>query len=203
MQKNQTPSPQGTSCTAFDHTHRLATGTYRSVAIAVKEHLRTAADASVLIFDDSSGRQIDFDLRGTDEEIAARIGKQFPADTAATTRAVGRPKLGVVSREVTLLPQQWEWLAEQSGGASATLRRLVEEARRAAPTPQARLRKIHERTYNFMSAMAGNLPNFEEASRALFSNDRAAFKKLLDGWPADVVAYLDRLSTDAVIQDVV
>jgi uncharacterized protein len=163
----------------------------------VKERLRQNPHASVLIFDDGSGKQIDFDLRGTDQEIADRIGRQFPGNGPAGSRSVGRPKLGVVSREVTLLPQQWEWLGQQPGGASATLRRLVEDARRVPPTPQAILRTIQERTYTFMSAMAGNLPDFEEASRALFANDTTAFEKHVARWPADIVAHIRRLWTNA------
>ncbi len=185
------------SCTAFDHARRVASGSYVDVAIAVKEHLRQRPDASVLIFDDGSGGQVDFDLRGTDRDIAERLRKRFPAGGGSAARSVGRPKLGVVSREVTLLPSQWEWLAAQSGGASATLRRLVEEARRAGPSAKARQRAAQDRTYNFMSAMAGNLPNFEEASRALFAGDLTALERLIAGWPADIRSHIARLGSGA------
>jgi hypothetical protein len=188
----QTTSPSK-CCTAFDHARRLASGSYVQVAIAVKEHVRGKTDASVLVFDDNSGKQIDFDLRGTDQEIAERIRKQFPARSEPAIRSVGRPRLGVVSREVTLMPRHWEWLAEQPGGASVTLRRLVEGALRAGPSEKARLRKVHERTYRFMSAMAGNLPNFEEAARALFANNIPGLKKLIVGWPADIRSHIVHL----------
>lgn len=181
------------SCTAFDAVWLLARGPYAAVAVAVKERLAQSPHASVLIFDDGTGKQIDFDLRGTDQEIADRIARQFSGTNAVEARPVGRPKLGVVSREITLLPKQWEWLGEQPGGASATLRRLVEEARRGAPTPQALMRKMHERTYTFMSAMAGDLPHFEDASRALFANDTTSFRESVAGWPADIVAHIERL----------
>lgn len=181
------------SCTAFDAVSLLARGPYATVAVAVKERLAQSPHASVLIFDDGSGKQIDFDLRGTDQEIADRIARQFSGTKAVEARPVGRPRLGVVSREITLLPKQWEWLGEQPGGASATLRRLVEEARRGAPTPQALMRKMHERTYTFMSAMAGDLPHFEDASRALFANDTTSFGESVAGWPADIVAHIERL----------
>jgi hypothetical protein len=180
------------TCTAFDHHRQIASGSYAEVAFAVKERLWGAPDAAVLIFDDATGNQIDFDLRGTAQEVAERLGRQFPS--VAEVRAVGRPKLGVVSREVTLLPTHWEWLGQQTGGASAALRRLVEDARRAAPSEKARLRKIHERAYKFMSAMAGNLPRFEEASRALFANDMAGMRTLISDWPGDVRGHIEKLS---------
>jgi hypothetical protein len=147
----------------------------------------------VLAFDDATGTQIDFDLRGTDADIAARLEKRFPDARADAPRTPGRPKLGVVAREVTLLPRHWEWLAAQPGGASVTLRKLVEEARRSGPTSAAKLRGLHERAYRFMSAMAGNFPGFEEASRALFGNDMPRFTELIAGWPKDVREHLVRL----------
>ena len=191
-----TPTP-GRSCTAFDHHRRVASGSYVAVAIAVRELLRTSAEASVLIFDDRSGEQIDFDCRGSDHEIAECIGAQFP-DAAQNTRPVGRPRLGVVSREVTLLPRHWQWLAEQPGGASVTLRRLVEEARRAGPSAAAEQRRRHERSYRFMSAIAGNLDNFEEAARALFANNLPALRALIAGWPPDIRGHILELATASV-----
>lgn len=171
----------------------MASGSYVQVAIALKEHLRNKADTSVLIFDDDSGKQIDFDLRGTDQEIEERIRKQFSLGNEGAPRPVGRPRLGVVSREVTLMPHHWEWLAEQPGGASVVLRRLVEEARRSGPGEKALRRKVQERTYHFMSAMAGNLTNFEEASRALFADNDRALRKLIAGWPSDIRKHVVRL----------
>jgi len=173
------------TCTAFAGVRRVASGSYAAVAIAVKDLLRTSGGASVLIFDDYSGEQIDFDCRGSERDIAERIRAQFPA-APPDTRPVGRPRLGVVSREVTLLPRHWQWLAEQPGGASVTLRRLVEEARRAGPSTATRQRQVHERTYRFMSAIAGNRENFEEAARALFANNMSALAALIAGWPADI-----------------
>jgi uncharacterized protein len=180
------------ACTAFDRDSRIAFGSYVRVALAVKEHAAANPGASVLIFDNATGEQIDFDLRGSDEDISARIVTRFqPAQE--DRRAPGRPKMGVVAREITLLPRHWEWLAEQPGGASVELRKLVEEARRAPPTEKARLQKLHQRTYRFMSAIAGNLPNFEEASRSLFANDRARLGELIADWPADIRDHIVRL----------
>ncbi len=179
-------------CTAFDGNRRLASGSYADVAIAVKQRVRSQPDAAILIFDDQSGREVDFDLRGSDRDIAERVARQFAA-AVEPARGAGRPKLGVVSREVTLLPRHWEWLAAQPGGASATLRRLVETASRASGDDRAVLRQLQERTYRFMSAMAGNLPGFEEASRALFAGKIADMEAHMAPWPDDVRAHVLRL----------
>src|SRR5262245_19563259 len=134
------------SCTAFDRDRRIASGPYVVVALALKAYAHRHPSAPVLIFDDATGKQIDCDLRGSDEEIAARLKTHPSASAPDTHRAPGRPKLGVVAREVTLLPRHWEWLAEQPGGASATLRRLGEEGGRG-PTGKARLRSLNERAH--------------------------------------------------------
>ena len=183
-------------CTAFDHTRQLASGSYLDVALAVRGHLRRHADACVLVFDDTTGRPTDFDLRGSKEDVIARLVRRFPRVLGNGRRTAGRPKIGVVAREVTLFPRHWEWLAEQPGGASAALRRLVEDARRAGLTDKMKLRKLHERTYYFMSAMAGNYPNFEEASRALFANNMSRLKELIADWPADIGSHIMRLSAE-------
>ena len=182
------------SCTAFDHTRRLASGSYLHVALAVRGHVGTHTNASVLIFDDATGRPIDFDLRGSEEDVSARLLRRFPRMQGDRRQSPGRPKIGVVPREVTLLPRHWEWLGEQPGGASAALRRLVEDARRAGLTDKMKLRKLHERTYHFMSAMAGNYPNFEEASRALFADNMPRLKEQIADWPPDVRSHIMRLS---------
>src|SRR5687767_9986481 len=127
-------------CTAFDRERQIASGFYVHVALALRRYCDAHPNASVLVFDDATGAQIDFDLRGSDADIAARLEKRFPAARADAPRTPGRPKLGVVAREVTLLPRHWEWLAAQPGGASVTLRKLVEEARRSGPTSAAQLR---------------------------------------------------------------
>jgi uncharacterized protein len=184
------------SCTAFDHTRHLASGSYLHVALAVRAHVRTHTNASVLIFDDATGRPIDFDLRGSEEEVSARLLRRFPRAQGDGRQPPGRPKIGVLPREVTLLPRHWEWLAEQPGGASAALRRLVEDARRAGLTDKKKLRKLHERAYHFMSGMAGNFPNFEEASRALFANNMSRLKELIADWPPDIGSHVMRLSVD-------
>ncbi|WP_375414283.1 DUF2239 family protein [uncultured Bradyrhizobium sp.] len=173
--------------TAFDGQRRLASGALVDVALAVKRAGQRAA--AIAIFSDATGQPIDLDLRGSDDEIVARL----PASAAAPPRGRGRPKLGVVAREVTLLPRHWEWLNAQPGGASASLRKLVEAARRANGDKD-RSRAARDAAYHFMSAMAGNLANFESASRALFADDRLQLTALVGAWPGDVRDHILRLA---------
>lgn len=172
------------SCTAFAGPRRLAAGPLAEVALVVAA---TVPDITILVFDDATGRVIDLDLRGGPDEIAAR----YAPTEAPRTR--GRPKLGVVAREVTLLPRHWDWLNAQTGGASQALRRLIDEARRADDGRTDR-RLAQEIAYRFMSAMAGDLPGFEEAARALFADDRVRFADHVAPWPADIRAHAGRLA---------
>jgi len=168
--------------TAFVGSRRLASGPLDQVALAAKKAVDRGTQQPVLIYNDNTGRAIDVDSRGSDAEILARLAHPAPP---SPPRGRGRPKLGVIAREVTLLPRHWQWLGSQPGGASVAIRKLVETARRAnQANDQARQRQ--EAAYHFMSAMAGNLANFEEASRALFANDRERFSGLIRSWPADV-----------------
>jgi hypothetical protein len=186
-------NPDHTTCTAFTGDRFLASGPAWQVALAVKAVLSADAAARLLIFDDSTGRQVDFDLRGNDAEIVARLK---PADADGAARAPGRPKLGVVAREVTLLPRHWDWLASQPGGASVTLRKLVEAAR-AAGHGTERVRTAQQAADRFMAAMLGNSPGYEDASRALYAGDAARFQELSAGWPADLRDYARRLAAPA------
>jgi uncharacterized protein len=185
------------SFTAFEGQRCLISGTLAEVALAVKRAGQPAAP--IIIFSDATGRSLDLDLRGSDEEVIARLPKTAPVPEAQATepRGRGRPKLGVVAREVTLLPRHWEWLNARPGGASVALRKLVDEARRTNGD-RDRLRAARDAAYHFMSVMAGNRANFEEASRALFADDRRRFAGLIADWPADIrdhivkLAYSDR-----------
>ena len=162
--------------TAFEGQRRLVSGPLAEVALAVKRAEQRASEP-IAIFSDATGRPIDFDLRGSDDEILARLPAchaRRREEAPSEPRGRGRPKLGVVAREVTLLPRHWEWLNTQPGGASVSLRKLVEAARRANGDKD-RSRAARDAAYHFMSAMAGNLPHFEEASRALFADDRRQF----------------------------
>lgn len=168
--------------TAFIGVKRLASGPLDQVALAAKKALDRGTQQPVLIYNDTTGRSIDIDNRGSDAEILARLSRPAPP---SSPRGPGRPKLGVVAREVTLLPRHWQWLSSQPGGASVAIRKLVESARRTSQEADQR-RQRQEAAYHFMSAMAGNLAQFEEASRALFANDRTLFAELIAGWPTDV-----------------
>jgi hypothetical protein len=173
-------------CTVFDGVRRVATGPLPEVALAFKRAVEKGA-GDVFLFDDATGRAFDIDIRGTTEAVVARLG---PA-TEAEQRGPGRPRLGVVAREVTLLPGQWEWLAAQPGGASVTLRKLVESARRGSA---AKARAARDAAYHFMHAMAGDRAGFEEATRALFAGDQARFEALIKPWPKDVREHAARLA---------
>lgn len=194
--------------TAFQAERIVASGPLVEVALAVRAFAKGSTDAPVLVFDDSTGAVVDLDLRGSDAEIMARLAERFPPNpptetateplsatqaTEAGTRGRGRPKLGVVAREVTLLPRQWEWLAAQPGGASQVLRRLVDAARRADGGESVR-RARHEAAYRFLSALAGDLPGFEEATRALFAGDGEGFEARTAGWPADIRSHALKLA---------
>jgi uncharacterized protein len=170
--------------TAFDGAHRLASGALPDIALAVKRAQEGGAEGPLLIFDDGTGRSRDVDTRGSDAEVMARL---IPR---------GRPRLGVVAREVTLLPRHWEWLATQPGGASVALRKLVEAARRDVTGSDER-RQAQERAYHFMVAMAGDRRGFEDATRALFANDATRFAALIAAWPRDVREHALKLAAMA------
>jgi len=181
-------------CTAFEGTKQIASGYLWQVASQVRSKSYVFSLQPVLIFDDLTGQVIDLDLRGP---VAAEApSRTEPALPEEPTRKSGRPKLGVVAREVTLLPRHWDWLATQPGGASVALRKLVEEARRANQDKD-RLRLAREAAYRFMSAMAGNEPGFEEATRALFGGDQERFAELVEPWPTDVRSYAKKLAARA------
>ncbi len=189
-------------CTAFQGLTRIASGVLPEVALKSKEALERGGDP-VLLFDDETSRPIEVDFRGTAQDVLARLqpapaeeSSKEPAEEAPPSRGPGRPKLGVVSREVTLLPRHWEWLNGQPGGASVTLRRLVDEARRDSESGD-RIRRAREATLRFMTAMAGDLPLYEDASRALFAGDAEGFRQRIDAWPVDVRDHVEKLSRSA------
>jgi hypothetical protein len=163
-------------------------------AVAGKAVDLTAAGAhGLLILHDQTGQSVELDLRhSADLAVSAYRQRMTEPEPPEPRPGRGRPRLGVVAREVTLLPRHWDWLAGQPGGASAALRRLVEEARREAAQPDRR-RRLQETLYRAMSVLAGDLPGFDEAARALFADDMDAFQSRTEAWPVDVAAYLLRL----------
>ncbi|MBA2077076.1 DUF2239 family protein [Rhodanobacter sp. PCA2] len=181
------------TCTAFDGHALIASGPLADVALAVKRLLDRHPARTPTILDDGTGQPVEIDFRGSADEVLGRL--QPPADSDAP-RGAGRPRLGVVAREVTLLPRHWYWLNSQPGGASVTLRKLVEDARRNG-SAKDRARLAGEAADRFMSVVAGDLAGYEEASRALWRGDRDAFNRHTRGWPKDVREHARRLAAIA------
>ncbi|MFY7921650.1 MAG: DUF2239 family protein [Gemmatimonas sp.] len=205
-------SPHGSPMvTAFRGHELLAAGALRDVAQVVWRAVKGAEPqhGSVLVFDDVTARVIDLEMRGDEAAMLAHLDAMLRANAAAsaehvdspdtrslidsTPRPRGRPKLGVVAREITLLPRHWEWLAAQPGGASVAIRKLVDAARRA-PSDDDRAKAARDVAYRFMNAMAGDLPEFEEVIRALYRGDEARVRELMQAWPRDIRAYSARLA---------
>ncbi len=179
--------------TAFAGMHRIASGDLATVAAKAKAALDQDDGTSILILDDETCRVVDIDFRGTADDVVKRLER---TSGQPEPRGPGRPKLGVVAREVTLLPRHWEWLNAQPGGASVALRKLVEEARRSNEAKD-RVRQAQEKLYRFMSTLAGDEAGFEEASRALFAGDRKLFMALIRLWPKDIRDHAERLAASA------
>ncbi|MBI1333637.1 MAG: DUF2239 family protein [Armatimonadetes bacterium] len=171
--------------TAFEGTNIIAEGTRREV----HEMLRLEGKDSAIIFEDWTGKQIDFDLAQPYQDAQDEIKPVGP----------GRPKLGVKAREVTLLPRHWDWLDGQRGGASAHLRQLVEKAMKQNPGRE-RVKQSQDACCRFLSAVAGNLPNFEEATRALYRKDRDKFSEEMGEWPESVRGYAMFLAHDSFLE---
>jgi uncharacterized protein len=150
---------------------------------AVLQVCKEAPSDQLLIFRQQTGNQVDFDFRGSIEDVLARVAPK-PERVGP-----GRPRLGVISREVSLLPRHWDWLETQPSGASAALRRLVDDARRNNPG-EAEVSIAIEATARVMTALAGNLPGFEEATRALYAHDRTRLTECVKDWPEDVRSYV-------------
>jgi hypothetical protein len=176
-------------CTAFEGNKLVAQGNLREVRDALRKFRSQYPEASILVFDDQTGE--DFDLEGTP---VSTQGTE-PAAEAAPARP-GRPKLGVVAREITLLPRHWEWLETQPGGASVALRKLVEAARKQM-APEDRARQAIEAAYRFLSVMSAHVPNFEDVARSLFRRDWSQFDQSTQGLPFDVRAHLRHIAAPA------
>lgn len=183
------------SYTAFIGTTQLAAGDLATVALAAHD-ARDRQPEMPIVFEDASGGVIDLDLRGGRQDVLERLR---PAETPQPEppRGRGRPRLGVTAREVTLLPRHWAWLQEQPGGASAALRRLVEQAQQANAETD-RVRKAQTATYKVMYALAGHLAGYEDALRALYAGEAERFEALIEPWPSDVAVYVRRLAAAAI-----
>lgn len=193
---------------AFEGSRRTATGSLEQVALKCKQAIDARPHARLTVFNQASSELVDFDLRGTPEQMLKRLAASHASATAERSASTpdparadlpagpGRPRLGVVSREVTLLPRHWQWLNSQPGGASVALRKLVDQARRSNLSRDT-VRASQEVAYRFMSTMAGDRPGFEEAARALFAADRDRFLTLSSAWPIDIRNHLEHLATPA------
>lgn len=182
-----------TTYTAFEGHKILAQGNFAQVIVKIKKHLGKEAHSSILIFSDDTGKTMDFNFQGSEQDVQKRLEVFVDQPVSTETSGPGRPKLGVVSREVSLLPRHWEWLASQPGGASATLRKLIEAAKKKSEEGQSD-KQVQERTYRFMSALAGDLTGYEEALRALYKKDHKNFLAQIQTWPKDVRNYTQTLS---------
>lgn len=180
------------SFTAFVERTQVASGALDLLIPLLKDLYDTSPERSVLIFDDLTGKQVDFDFRGTSTEVLERAKLQIEPPAKA-----GRPRLGVVPREVTLLPRHWDWLEAQPSGASATIRRLVDEARKREGD-QFEARQAADVCCRVLGSLAGDLPDYEEATRALYARDREGFIQHVADWPNDIRNYAQRLADPAL-----
>ena len=196
-------------CSAFCGEDRIACGALRQVALKAKAIWERGEPQPIFIWENTSGRLIDIDLSGTEADVLGRVkdrqsqqaqGNEANEAHRQKQRGPGRPKLGVVGREVTLLPRHWEWLRTQPGGASVALRKLVEQAR-LANADKDRTRQSQQAAYRFLSFMGGDRLGFEEASRALFRGERASFESVIADWPADIRDFANRLAAAGLQED--
>ncbi len=173
---------------AFQAQSQLIRAPVMEVALLLKSAQNQSDNEPILLFDAETGRQLDLDISGSVEDIEKRYGlaeNEPESMESGLVKRRGRPRLGVVGKEVTLLPRHWEWLEQQRGGASATLRRLIDQARKEL-SGQEQVRQSQDAAQRFMTAMAGNLPGYEEAVRALYARNKAQFEKETSNWPADI-----------------
>ncbi len=177
--------------TVFSGTVRIAGGPLSHVLPVLKRRFDHDSGQILLVFDDESGRQVDFDLRGSLDEVIAR-------ELPSPSRGPGRPKLGVVSREVSLLPRHWEWLEQQPNGISAALRRVVDQARKSEPAKE-RAKRMRAALSRFLTSMAGDLPRYEDASRALFAGEQQQLEALVERWPKGVREHVVERSRAAAL----
>lgn len=201
---------------AFAGGRLIARGTLPEVARAAKLATDAGEPRVVQVFDEHTSDPRDLDLGGTVDDVLTRVrgdddaevvgvGTTFKAShngangagaalgVAAPRTGPGRPKLGVVAREVTLLPRHWAWLNEQPGGASAALRRLVDQAR-TTHAARDELRRARDAVYRFLLATLGDADGFEEAMRALYADDEDRFIAESAPWPPDLRTHALRLS---------
>ena len=180
---------------AFDNQQQIARGALSEVVRATKRALDAGSNGTLLVFGAHDSRRVEVDLHGTMQQVLTRISKNESRGKLPAA-GPGRPKLGVVAREVTLLPRHWNWLGKQPGGASAAMRRLVEHALHGNDG-RARAHQAMEAVERFMLTMAGDLPGYEEASRAFYRGEQHRFSTLTKKWPADIRDHAHELAAAA------
>ncbi len=189
-------TPSRPQYSAFEESSRYSSGTLQQVAIELKKRIESGVQESIVVFDDTNSKVIDLNLSGSIADVEQRYQEQVIEEAPDKPRGRGRPKLGVVGHEVTLLPRHWEWLRDQPGGASVVLRKLVEQARHDnKEIDQTRFSR--NAVSRFITTMAGNLPGYEEANRALFANDKRRFDFEIELWPTDFKSYIYKLAVNA------
>jgi uncharacterized protein len=188
------------SWTAFEGTRSIASGSLADVVTAAKAAIDGGSAEPIMVLDDRDAQRVEIDFRHDIDFILARLPQPTPKIDPDAPRGRGRPKMGVVAREVTLLPRHWDWLNRQPGGTSVALRKLVEEARHTHRV-RDRIRQSQEAAYRFMSIMAGDRPFFEEATRALFAGNHVRFDAMTGSWPVDIRDHAQRLAAGAFTSD--
>lgn len=177
--------------TAFQEDRKISHGSLHDVAAEVKRSFKHQANAFPLIFSDTTGKQIDLDFSGSDKDVQERLKMYLPSPPSENSGA-GRPKLGVIAREISLQPKHWEWLLNQESSPSGAIRKLIDDKMAAQNKDDVKF--AQERTYKVLTALAGNLPNFEEVIRFLYRKDKKKFLELTKDWPKDIVKYATQLS---------
>jgi len=173
---------------AFHGNTRIITDTLFKVALTIKEI--DNHQSNILIFNHQTGQQIDLDVSGSEQDLKQRYAE------IEEVKKVGRPKLGVISREITLQQKHWNWLDQQNASASAVIRKLIDQELNN-PASESNIMLAKQAVDRFMSAMIGNMPNYEEATRALYQGNKTVFLELIQDYPADLKAYLEQQSAHA------
>ncbi len=171
---------------SFIGDRHLFTGDLKGMLSQTHAYISRHGEEGLLIFDNFSGRQIDYNFRVSLEEL---LGKELPP---TPKKGPGRPRLGVVCGEISLLPRHWDWLQRQRQSASATIRRLIEAAMKEA-SPEEKTREAIDAAGKFLWTMAGNLSDFEEASRALYAQKWHILDAITAAWPEDIAKHLNMM----------
>lgn len=176
--------------TVFAGETRLAGGNPADVARAIKAVLQGGERRILRVFRDHDAMPATFDATLDVDAISNAL---LETRGGSGRRGQGRPRLGVFAREVTLLPRHWAWLSAQPGGASVTLRKLVDAASHA-PFADREERPEAAGLDRFVTAMASMLPWNKEALRAFMLGEEERFVAISENWPADLRDYARQLA---------